>query len=269
LNLNPCFRYIEDPMDGHCFFHAFNIGLQNLGIYIGVPRDPIRFPGALRKINGVLNVNNFTKSQIQKKKPGLIFRDILAQWYFTLNQSALDALIVETPTKGVTQSTFRQVLKIDLDDTFIKQYSLEFIYSTNAWADWLKVGPLALQYCRYVLKEEIKLYIYQSEFFEGIGKGLWYEVSYDDENDNFRVCNVTDKQIEVENSIFMYFTGRHFDALVCDDSKFTVLKTPKNLDDAEKRGENMFGKTCEEKKETQLWKVKEVSKANLMSKLKL
>ena len=223
----------------------------------------------LRKINGVLNVNNFTKSQIQKKKPGLIFRDILAQWYFTLNQSALDALIVETPTKGVTQSTFRQVLKIDLDDTFIKQYSLEFIYSTNAWADWLKVGPLALQYCRYVLKEEIKLYIYQSEFFEGIGKGLWYEVSYDDENDNFRVCNVTDKQIEVENSIFMYFTGRHFDALVCDDSKFTVLKTPKNLDDAEKRGENMFGKTCEEKKETQLWKVKEVSKANLMSKLKL
>ena len=245
LNLNPCLKYVENPMDGHCFFHAFTVGLQNLGLYVGVPTDPVRFPGALRITNNVLNEKNFCKSQVQKKKSGLIFRDVLAQYYFGLNQRELDELILHRDS-SVPLATLREILKTDLDETFNNTYTVEFVTSTGAWADWLIVAPLALQYCRYVFHKDIKLYIYQNELYDGPGKGLWYEVSYDDFElaQKFRVCNVTNKQVGVENSIFMYFTGRHFDSLICNDSKFTVLKTPKKLTDAEERGENMYGKTC-------------------------
>ena len=100
----------------------------------------------------------------------------------------------------------------------VHSFDSDFVKSTRSWAS-LGVIPFALNVFRErdegMLKfcNNLTLYLY-SERGVQTGADLWVRFYWDQRENRYRSCLVKPgEKVEIMCSIFMYFTGNHFDAL--------------------------------------------------------
>lgn len=151
----------------------------------------------------------------------------------------------------------------------VHSYDSKFVKNTRSWAS-LGVIPFALNVFRERDEGKLKfcnnltLYMY-SKAGVTTGADLWVRFYWDEVQRRYRSCLVEPgEEVEIMCSIFIYFTGNHFDALHPNSNVGTIQLNSiryESLDDVDLTKEHKF-RPCG-------FKTKEVSGVKLMSRLKL
>lgn len=129
----------------------------------------------------------------------------------------------------------------------VHSFSSTFVENTGSWAS-LGVIPFALNVFRERDEGDLKfcnkltLYLY-SEAGVSTGADLWVRFYWDQRENRYRSCLVEPgEKVEIMCSIFMYFTGNHFDALRPSSTFGTIQLNSLRYNNLDNVYDNTFGK---------------------------